>query len=112
MKNFLTPKIQTSAAHSSNSIEMRPHDSQSNRENATPSSGTFTLASYKEVTPSSPGLRYISDGEHKSVEVDSPQVESRMLNYVLSSTGEMENLSRSWWKYSWTKTGSPLRPSI
>ena len=76
MKNFLTPKIQTSAAHSSNSIEMRPHDSQSNRENATPSSGTFTLASYKEVTPSSPGLRYISDGEHKSVEVDSPQVES------------------------------------
>ena len=90
---------------------MRPHYSQPNRENATPSSGTFPLASYKEVTPS-PGLRYISDGEHKSVEVDSPQVESRMLNYVLSSTGEMENLSRSWWNYSWTKTGSPLRPSI
>ena len=96
---------------------MRLHYSQSNRENATPSSGTFPLASFKEVTPPpppppSPGLRYISDGEHKSVEVDSPQVESRMLNYVLSSTGEMENLSRSWWNYGWTKTGSPLRPSL
>ena len=73
---------------------MRLHYSQSNRENATPSSGTFPLASYKEVTPS-PGLRYISDGEHKSVEVDSPQVESRMLNYVLSSTGEIDGQSKS-----------------
>ena len=95
---------------------MRPQYSQSNRENVTPSSGTFPLASYKEVSPTppppSPGLRYISDGDHKSVEVDSPQVESRMLNYVLSSTGEMENPIRSWWNYSWTKTGSPLRLSI
>ena len=76
---------------------MRLHYSQSNRENATPSSGTFPLASYKEVTPTPPsaGLRYISDGEHKSVEVDSPQVESRMLNYVLSSTGEIDGQSKS-----------------
>ena len=35
-------------------LKMRPHYSQSSRENATPSSGTFPLASYKEVTP--PGL--------------------------------------------------------
>ena len=30
---------------------MRPHYSQSTRENATPSSGTSPLAYYKEVTP-------------------------------------------------------------
>ena len=32
-------------------LKMRPHYSQSNRENETPSSGTFPLASYKEVPP-------------------------------------------------------------
>ena len=32
-------------------LKMRPHYSQSSRENATPSSGTFPLASYKEVPP-------------------------------------------------------------
>ena len=32
-------------------LKMRPHYSQSSRENATPPSGTFSLASYKEVTP-------------------------------------------------------------
>ena len=36
-------------------LKMRPHYSQSSRENATPSSGTSPLASYKEVP--SPGLR-------------------------------------------------------
>ena len=30
-------------------FQMRPHDSQSSRENATPSSGTSPLVSYKEV---------------------------------------------------------------
>ena len=30
-------------------LKMRPHYSQSSRENATPSSGTSPLASYKEV---------------------------------------------------------------
>ena len=34
---------------------MRPHDSQSSRENATPSSGTSPVASYKEVPPPPPG---------------------------------------------------------
>ena len=38
--------------HSSNSIrKMLPHHSHSSCENATPSSGTFPLASYKEVPP-------------------------------------------------------------
>ena len=38
-------------------LKMRPHDSQSSRENATSSSGTFPLASYKEVPPPpSPGI--------------------------------------------------------
>ena len=32
-------------------LKMRPHYSQSSRENATPSSGTCPLASYKEVSP-------------------------------------------------------------
>ena len=32
-------------------LKMRPHYSQSSRENATPSSGTSLLASYKEVQP-------------------------------------------------------------
>ena len=32
-------------------LKMRPHYSQFSRENATPSSGTFPLASYKEVPP-------------------------------------------------------------
>ena len=32
-------------------LKMRPHCSQFNRENATPSSGTSPLASYKEVPP-------------------------------------------------------------
>ena len=35
---------------------MRPHYSQSSRENATPSSGTSPLASYKEVPPPPPGI--------------------------------------------------------
>ena len=32
-------------------LKMQPHYSQSSRENATPSSGTSLLASYKEVPP-------------------------------------------------------------
>ena len=39
-------------------LKMRPHSSQSSRENATPSSGTSPLASYKEVTP--PGYFHYS----------------------------------------------------
>ena len=35
-------------------LKMRPHYSQSSRENVTPSSGTSPLASYKEVPPCPP----------------------------------------------------------
>ena len=35
-------------------LKMRPHDSQSSRENAAPSSGTSPVASYKEVPPPPP----------------------------------------------------------
>ena len=38
---------------------MRPHDSQTSRENATPSSGTSPLASYKEVAPPPPPSRVV-----------------------------------------------------
>ena len=36
-------------------LKMRPRDSQSSRENATPSSGTSPVASYKEVPPTPRG---------------------------------------------------------
>ena len=53
LKNCLTPKNQeTVRPHSSNSIwKMLPHHSHSSCENATPFSGTFPLAFYKEVQP-------------------------------------------------------------
>ena len=37
-------------------LKMRPHYSQSNRENATPSSGTSPLASFKEAPPHPPAF--------------------------------------------------------
>ena len=37
-------------------LKMQPHNSQSSRENATPSSGTSPVASYKEVPPP-PGVQ-------------------------------------------------------
>ena len=37
-------------------LKMPPHYSQSSRENATPSSGTCPLASYKEVPPPPPPI--------------------------------------------------------
>ena len=40
-------------------LKMRPHDSQSSRENATPSSGTSPVASYKEVPPPPPRVQYM-----------------------------------------------------
>ena len=39
------------------SENVRPHYSQSSRENATPSSGTSPLASYKEISPPPNPLR-------------------------------------------------------
>ena len=44
-------KSENVRAHSSTFIENATHYSQSSRENATPSSGLFSLASYKEVPP-------------------------------------------------------------
>ena len=46
MKNFLTENVRP---HFIYSIETEPHYGQSSRENATTSSGTYPLASYKEV---------------------------------------------------------------
>ena len=52
MNNFLTPKIRKCATPFLwTLLKMRPHYSQFSRENATPSSGTSQLASYKEVPP-------------------------------------------------------------
>ena len=38
-------------------LKMRPHYSQSSRENPTPSSGTSPLASYKKVPPPPPDFK-------------------------------------------------------
>ena len=43
-------------------LKMRPYDSQSSRENATPSSGTSPLPSYKEVFPPTPPLHRQVEG--------------------------------------------------
>ena len=51
MKNYLTPKKQKMCDPILVTLKMRPHYSQSSLENATPSSDTFLLASYKEVPP-------------------------------------------------------------
>ena len=40
-------------------LKLRPHYSQSSRENTTPSSGTSLLASYKEVFPPPPTPRKV-----------------------------------------------------
>ena len=55
MKNCLTHK--KCATPLVTLLKMRPHYSQSSRENATPSGGTSPLASYKEVTPPPPNPR-------------------------------------------------------
>ena len=55
MKNCLTPKNQKMPDPILVTLlKMRPHYSQSSRENATPSSGTSPLASCKEETPPPP----------------------------------------------------------
>ena len=55
MKNCLTPKNPKMCDPILVTLlKMRPHYSQSSRENATPSSGTSPLASYKEVPPPPP----------------------------------------------------------
>ena len=59
-------KAENVRPHSSNSLKMRPHYSQSSRENATPSSGTSSLASYQEVPPPPPAamVRRLSTHEY------------------------------------------------
>ena len=55
VKNFLTPKNPKMCDPILFTLlKMQPRYSQSSRENATPSSGTFSLASYKEVPPPPP----------------------------------------------------------
>ena len=52
MKNCLTPKNPKMCNPKlATPLKMRPHYGQSSRVNATPSSGTSPLASYKEVFP-------------------------------------------------------------
>ena len=52
MKNCLTPtNLKMCDPIQLTLLKMRPHYGQSSRENATPSSGTSPLASYKEVPP-------------------------------------------------------------
>ena len=50
-------------------LKMGRHYSQSSRENATPSSGTSPLGSYKEAPPPSGGGGQFLDSESMNVEV-------------------------------------------
>ena len=60
MKNCLTPKNQKIGEPILVTLlKMQPYYSQSNCENATPSSGTSPLASYKEVPPQARNPRSI-----------------------------------------------------
>ena len=54
-QNFLIPQIPKMCDPILVTVlKMQPHYSQSSRENATPSSGTSLVASYKEVPPPPP----------------------------------------------------------
>ena len=55
--------------HSSTLLKIRPHYSQSSRENATPFSGTSSLDSYKEVAPP-PRPRHKGGAEKEEEEVE------------------------------------------
>ena len=57
-------------------LKMRPHYSQSSRENATPSSGTSPLASYKEVRP--PPSWNSEIGQQKRLQTTQRWVETTM----------------------------------
>ena len=60
MKNCLTPKNPKMCDPILVTLlKMRPHDSQSSRENVTPSCGTSTLASRSEVPPPPPGNTHL-----------------------------------------------------
>ena len=51
-------------------LKIQPHYSQYSRENATPSSGTSPLASYREVPPPPPpGVIYVVDGSVPQVKI-------------------------------------------
>ena len=69
-------------------LKMQPHYSQSSRENATPSSGTSPVASYKEVSPRGPQLSMNNRVVIISVEGDNDQG-------MLSDTGEKYHLQLS-----------------
>ena len=75
MKNCLTPKNPKMCDPILVTLlKMRPHYSQSSRENATPSSGTSPLASYKEVPPPTP---------QPGATADSPRADDSLRIYCL-----------------------------
>ena len=77
MKNFLTPKMCDPILETL--LKMRPNYSRSSSENATPSSGTSPLASYKEVPPS-PGTE-MAKGHHAH-----PRQSAFIHSFILSTS--------------------------
>ena len=65
------------------SENVRPHYSQSSRENATPSSGTFPLASHKEIPPPPPPR------------LKSPSLKAKLTNTQLLKVAQL--LTFVWW---------------
>ena len=67
-------------------LKMQPHYSQSSRENATPSSGTSPVASYREVPPPPPGGEGLV--RRICVETSSRNLEKREQKWVVALTPE------------------------
>ena len=65
-------------------LKMRPHYSQSSRENATPSSGTSPLASYKAVPL--PGL-WVNLGFWETAHYPSPKLTLTLTSYLGQNDG-------------------------
>ena len=69
-------------------LKMRPHYSHYRRENATPSSGTSSLASYKEVPPPLPREASLISRRHDQpflVSVDLDVLKNCSVNHELSN---------------------------
>ena len=87
MKNCLTPKNPKMCDPILVTLlKMWPRYSQSRRENATPSSGTTPLASYKAVPPPPPGL-WVNLGFWETAHYPSPKLTLTLTSYLGQNDG-------------------------
>ena len=110
IKNFFTPKIRKCACDPIlvTLLKLLPHYSKSSCENATPSSGTSPLASYKEVPPPPFPLSLVTVQE-VSAKVISPQFSPHFLKWQVLShpteyvsalhLGELTTSGQGFWHF-------------